>query len=108
MNILRKLKISKLTTVKFSETEKEILELCERKLRYLSGYVYNDTTVYTNPCNEFIFEAQHRNKKLYVNKECFWDVIEKKLSYDETQKLLSHLIKSKYEHYASFYAMPKY
>jgi hypothetical protein len=108
VNILRKIKISKLTPVNFSDDEKEIINICEKKLRYLNGYVYNDVTVYTNLINEFVFEANHRNKKIYINKESFWDVIEKKLKYDNTQKLLSYLIKNKYEHYASFYAMPKY
>ncbi len=108
MNIIRKIKISKLTNVSFSEEEQEIIDLIVRKLRYLTSYVYNDVTVYTNVMSDFIFEANHRSKKIYVHKHDFWDLIEHKIGYESTQVLLSYFIKHNYEHYSSFYVMPKY
>ncbi len=109
MNLLRKIKISKLVNVKFSDTEKEILDICDKKLKYLHCYVWgNISTIYTNSCSDFIFEANHNHKKIYINREHFWDLIIKKLNYIDTQQLLSYLIKNKYEQYASYYAMPKY
>lgn len=109
MNIIRKVKISKIVDVNFSEKEKEILDIIE-KLIYLHKHVYGNTCVYVNSCSYFIFEANHDSNRIYVNKD-LWNSVESNMSnnkYINTQKIFDYFIKKRYEDYISFYVMPKY
>ncbi len=44
MNLIRKYKISKIVDINFSEKEKEILDIIEKKLRYLNSHMYSHKT----------------------------------------------------------------
>ncbi len=78
MELVRKLKINKLTPVSFTEEEKEILEFTKSRISYLTIFEYRKSIYYMNNDGEWILELDSEYPMLWVRWEDFWKVLEKK------------------------------
>ena len=97
MVLLRKLKISKITNVNFTITEKSIIDYITLKLSNLylevrEGNPYS--TYYKNTDHEYVLEHNYNTNYLYVSYPNLWRILESNyyLKIDDIQLLLSYMM----------------
>ena len=97
MNLIRKLKISEIISIKFTETEQEIIDLFNDKLSDLSIFVDDskpDEINYMKSDGTFIMQHDNTNDTLWVNYEGFWSVLQCKfcIEYTDIQILVHSMV----------------
>lgn len=103
MNLLRKIKFSKLIKVSFSETELEILNFINSKISNLISFQIEtkpDIIFYMNSEGLYILEQDNKNDRLGVRYLEFWKVLHDKykIQYNEVQKILKFMLKEDFKH----------
>ncbi len=102
MNLIRKFKISKLTSVEFNEKEKEIIEFINFILSDLIPFkyeLYQESMFYMNSEGKWLLEQDNKNDMLWVRYDDFWGVLDKKylIEYDDIQYLLKYMIEQAFK-----------
>ena len=97
MNLIRKLKISEIVPVKFSELEQGIIDLFNDKLSDLVVFVDEsrpDEINYMKPDGTFIMQQDNKHDKLWIRYDGFWNVLESKfdMEYTEIQNLIQAMV----------------
>ena len=97
MNIIRKLKISEIVPVKFTETEQKIIDLFNDKLSDLVEFIdelNTDEINYMKTDGTCIMQQDNKNDKLWVRNQGFWSVLETDfgLKYTEIQTLITGIV----------------
>ena len=98
MNLIRKLKLSEILPINFTEHEQEIIDLFNEKLSdlvvfideskpYLINYMKPDDT-------SFIMQQDNRLDRLLIRYQGFWEVLESKFSmeYHDIRNLMIYMI----------------
>lgn len=103
MNLVRKLKISKLVNVSFTDIEKEIINFINSKLSDLIPFQYDaypESIFYMSSDDLYILEQDNNNDRLWVRLDGFWKVLENKYSMvlDDIQVLLKYMIEQAFKH----------
>lgn len=81
MNLVRKIKISKLTEVEFSETELEIINFIKTNLVDLIPFTidnYNQSIFYMNEKCDWIFDYDSKYKVIWIRHDSFINLLEHK------------------------------
>ncbi len=91
MELVRKLKINKLTPVSFTEEEKEILDFVKSRISSLTVFEYKSSIYYINNDNQWILEQDSEHNMIWVRWEDFWKVLERK--YKISDKDISIFLK---------------
>lgn len=87
MNLVRKIKISKLTDVSFTDEEKEIVDFIKSKLDDLIPFKWDKyplSIFYMNSKGDYILEQDDKRDSLFVRWNGFWRVLHDKYSIDNT------------------------
>ena len=97
MNLIRKLKISDIVPVEFSEHEQGIINLFNDKLTDLVVFInesYPDEINYMKPDGTWIMQLDNKSKKLWIRFDGFWEVLESKFSieYEDIQILVHSMV----------------
>ncbi len=102
MNLIRKIKINKITSVEFTEKELKIIEFINSMLSDLIPFQYEnlpESMFYMNPAGKWILEQNDKSDILYVRLENFWRILETDYSmgYDDIQTLLKYMIEQAFK-----------
>ena len=97
MNIIRKLKISDIVPVEFSELEQGIIDIFNDNLSDLVVFIDEskpDEINYMKSDGTFIMQQDNKNHILRVRYKGFWEVLESKFSmkYSDIQILIQYMI----------------
>ena len=96
MNLVRKIKISKLTNIPLTGVDKEIVDFINYKLSNLTPFKFNINTYYNYMDSEgkFVFTQSDKHNTLYVRYEGLWDVLDTKygMLYEECEYILKFMI----------------
>ena len=97
MNLIRKLKISEITLVDFTESEKIIIDLFNDSLKDLVIFIdesYPERINYMKPDGIFIIQHDNTNDRLWVRNDGFWNVLESDfgLTYTDIQILVKYMV----------------
>lgn len=97
MNLIRKLKISSITTVEFSELENEIIFYIEEKLKDLTTFKmkgFPNTIYYMNKEGEWVLEQDNIHDILCVNLDHYTSIFyqKHKLKRKHTKFILKYFI----------------
>ncbi len=102
MNLLRKLKINKITSVEFTEKEKEIIGFIKSILDDLIPFKYNNyanSMFYMNSEGKWILEQDDKSNRLWIRYDDFWGVLDKTFSieYDDIKNLLKYMVEQAFK-----------
>ena len=97
MNLIRKLKISEIVSIEFTETEKGIIDLFNDKLSDLIIFIdesYPDEINYMKPDGTFIMQQNNKLNRLFIRYLGFWSVLQLDfgLIYTEIQILITGMV----------------
>ena len=97
MNIIRKLKISEIVSIEFTETEQEIIDLFNNILSDLVVFIDEsepDMINYMKVDGIFIMQQDNKNDRLWVRYQGFWIILQFDfgLKYIEIQTLISGMV----------------
>ena len=97
MNLIRKLKISEITLVDFTESEKIIIDLFNDSLKDLVIFIDDSKPWqinYMKPDGIFIIQHDNTNDRLWVRNDGFWNVLESDfgLTYTDIQILVKYMV----------------
>ena len=97
MNLIRKLKISEITLVDFTESEKIIIDLFNDSLKDLVIFIDESSPErinYMKPDGIFIIQHDNTNDRLWVRNDGFWNVLESDfgLTYTDIQILVKYMV----------------
>ena len=97
MNLIRKLKISEIVPVEFTETEQKIIELFNYNLKDLVVFIdesYPDEINYMKTDGTFIMRQDNKGDILWVRYKGFWEVLHSEfcIIYTEIQKLITGMV----------------
>ena len=99
-NLYRRYKISQITNDGITSKEKEIVEFILDKIKDLTLFIDEDGCHnYMNSKDEWIFEQDEKNDRLYVKYDGFWSVLEKKysLNRDDIQDIIKGMVETTYK-----------
>ncbi len=102
MNLVRKIKISKITEVNFTEIETEIINFVNSKLDDLIPFKYEKypkSIFYMSPEGKWLLEQDDKNDRLYVRYNNFWEVLNDKYKMinSEIQYTLKYMVEQYFE-----------
>ena len=103
MNIIRKLKISKLVNVEFTDMENNLLEFINDKLSNLSVYhsqKHHYSTFYMSQTGEYVLEEIRDTEIVHVNYRNIWSVLEREygMNRDKIVHFLKYMIEVNLKH----------
>ena len=106
MNLIRKLKISEIVPVKFTEHEQGIIDLFNEKLSDLIIFIDESRPLeinYKKPDGSCIMQQDNKNGLLWVKYEGFWEVLECEFSteYTDIQNLIQAMVERAFKHKVS-------
>ena len=101
MNLVRKIKISKLTDTHLTGVDKEIVDFIESILSDLIPFhMVNDTTsiYYMKPNGDWILDQDNALGRLWV-REDFWRLLQTKyfIDYKEVQNIIKYLVEQAFK-----------
>ncbi len=102
MNLVRKIKISKITSVEFTEKEKEIIDFINSKLSDLIPFKHDNyplSIFYMSSNGKWILEQDNNIDRLYIRFDNFWQVLQTKYSmgYNDIQILLQYMVEQAFK-----------
>ncbi len=102
MNLVRKIKISKLISVEFTEIETEIIEFINSKLSDLIPYKYTNlpkSMFYMSPAGKWLLEQDDSDNILRVRYEDFWNVLQSKywMEQEDIENLLKYMVEQSFK-----------
>ena len=106
MNIIRKLKISEMVPVKFTEHEQGIIDLFNDNLSDLVVFIdeSNSNKInYMKPNGTFIMQQDNGSDRLWVRYKGFWEVLKTNFSmeYTDIQNLIQDMVERAFKHKVS-------
>ena len=106
MNIIRKLKISEMVPVKFTEHEQGIIDLFNDNLSDLVVFIdeSNSNKInYMKPNGTFIMQQDNYSDILWVKYKGFWGVLESKfdMEYTDIKNLIQAMVERAFKHKVS-------
>ena len=98
MNIIRKLKISKVTEVIFTEVEKEAINLINDWISDLTVFIDENRPDEINYMKGdlFVLQQDNINNILYVRYDGFWKVLN--IEYNDIQTLIKYMVEQAFKH----------
>ncbi len=101
MNLIRKIKINKITEVNFTEKEKEIIDFVNSMLSDLIPFKHDDypESIFYFKGDKWVLEQDNVYHVLRVRYNIFWSVLEKKylLLFNEIQYILKYMIEESFK-----------
>lgn len=97
MNLVRKIKISKITEVVFTDAEKEIMNYINSKLSKLTPFecdILPTSIFYMSPEGKWVLEIDNITDRLWVRYVDFWGILEAKflIYHNDIPSLLHYMI----------------
>lgn len=112
MNLIRKIKISKLVD-NLTDTEKEIIDFIKGKLDDLIPFKWDEyplSMFYMNSNGEWVLEQDNKNDVLWIKHYNFWQVLDVKylMTHNDVQILLHYMIEQAFKEKLSIPISPPY
>ncbi len=97
MNLVRKIKIHKITNQPLTEVEQEIYDFVYGKLKDLKPFTsdsYSESIFYGSDIDSIILEQDNKKDRLWVKYTDFWKVLEDTYSMKKSdiQDLISYMV----------------
>ncbi len=97
MNLLRKIKISEISSVEFTSNELEIISFIEKTLSNLTLFDDVNTSYYFDNDDEWVLKIENKSSIADIKFYGFWEVLltKYKIGYDDALHLVSYFIRIK-------------